>query len=95
MKDECNCFLIIIYLLIATSSVLIYPLGPMIQGNYFNYNYLYNSNNFYQVIDCELYSDMANEYTEPEIYNFLIKVSKRYKRHKAMLGLECSTFVIN
>lgn len=95
MKDECNCFIIIFYLLIATSSVLIYPLGTMIQGYYFNYYSLYISNNFYQVIDCDLYSDMANEYTEPEIYNFLIKVSKRCKRHKAMLGLEYSTFIIN
>lgn len=67
----------------------------MINGNYFNYNSKYDSNNFYDTINCHFYSDLVYEESNPERQNFFIKVYNKCKRIKIMKALEYISFIID
>lgn len=95
MKDAINIISLIIYSLIAISSIVVIQTGTMVHGNMFNFFAIYRTNNFYEHVDCNFYSDFADQQIEPINYNLLKKLTNKCKRIKALSALEYSAFIID
>ena len=89
MKDDGIHFLIVIYSIIAISSLALYPTGVMINDEY-------NSEiSFNDYIDCSFYSDIGKKASNLENEEFLKKIANKCRKVKAMKVFEYMTFIFN